>query len=164
MLIHQGTPLVDNSMQPALLASRPGQQIPEGQCRVLIVDDDEIVRAQLRRLLKRAHFDVHVASSAHEALHVLGRLNFQIVLTDLQMPDMDGLDLCRRIRRGFVNAFIYIVVLTVLGSKDDMLLSLVAGADDHVVKNSSNEEILSHMEIARHVSHSSRRHKSPAIL
>jgi DNA-binding response OmpR family regulator len=123
---------------------------PEWKCRVLIVDDDEIVRAQLRRLLKRAGFDVQVAGSADEALHVLQALHFHILLTDVQMPSMDGLELCRKVRTGFLAPHLYIMVLTVRGTQSDALFSLVAGADDHIVKGSSNEAVLERMEFARH--------------
>jgi DNA-binding response OmpR family regulator len=132
----------------------PLQSLSDWRCRILIVDDDEIVRAQLRRLLRLARFDVHVAGSAHEALHVLGALHFHIVLTDWQMPDMDGLELCRRIRTGLIKSDVYIMVLTVRGTPNDTVRCLVAGADDHLIKNSTNKEILSRMEIARRVAHS----------
>jgi DNA-binding response OmpR family regulator len=129
---------------------------PEWKCRVLIVDDDEIVRAQLRRLLKRAHFDVQVARSADEALHVLEALRFHILLTDVQMPAMDGLELCRKLRTGSLAPDLYIMVLTVRGTESDTLLSLVAGADDHIVKGSSNEAVLERMEFARNIARAHR--------
>jgi DNA-binding response OmpR family regulator len=129
---------------------------PEWKCRVLIVDDDEIVRAQLRRMLKRAHFDVQVAGSADEALHVLEALHFHILLTDVQMPAMDGLELCRKVRTGSLAPFVYIMVLTVRGTESDTLLSLVAGADDHIVKGSSNEAVLERMEFARNTARAHR--------
>jgi DNA-binding response OmpR family regulator len=121
----------------------------EWKCRVLIVDDDEILRAHLRRLLKRAHFDVQVANSADEAMHVLQALHFHILLTDVQMPSMDGLELCRKVRTGFHAPYLYIMVLTVRATESDRLLSLMAGADDHIVKGSSNEAVLERIEFAR---------------
>jgi DNA-binding response OmpR family regulator len=121
----------------------------EWNCRVLIVDDDEILRAHLRRLLKRAHFDVQVAGSADEAMHVLQALHFDMLLTDVQMPSMDGLELCRKVRTGFLAPHLYILVMTVRGAESDTLLSLVAGADDHIVKGCSDEAVLERMELAR---------------
>jgi DNA-binding response OmpR family regulator len=139
-----------NAVENGAVLPRPE---PKWICRVLIVDDDEIVRAQLRRLLKRAHFDVQVAGSADEALHVLQALHFHILLTDVQMPAMDGLALCRKVRTGVLAPNLYIMVLTVRGTESDTLFSLVAGADDHIVKGSSNEAILERMEFARNKVH-----------
>lgn len=102
-------------------------------CRVLIIEDDEILRAHLRRLLKRAHFDVQVAGSADEAMHVLQALHFHVLLTDVQLPSMDGLELCRKVRTGFLAPHLYIQVSTV----------------DHIVKGSSDESVLERMEFAR---------------
>ena len=126
---------------------------PQWQCRVLIVDDDDIVRAQLSAVLKRAHYDVQVAASGEEAVQMLDTLNCQIVLTDWQMPGMDGLALCRRVRLEHVRGYVYVMMLTVRESKQDMLLSLAAGADDYIVKGSSVEEILARMEVARRITH-----------
>ncbi len=129
------------------------QLVPQWQCRVLVVDDDEIVRAQLSALLKRAHYEVQVAASGEEALRLLDTVNCQIVLTDWQMPGMDGLELCRRVRQEHVQGYVYVMMLTVRESKSDMLLSLSAGADDYIVKGSPIEEILARMEVARRITH-----------
>jgi diguanylate cyclase (GGDEF)-like protein len=129
------------------------QLTPLWQCRVLIVDDDEIVRAQLSALLKRERYEVQVAASAEEAIQMLDTVNCQIVLTDWQMPGMDGLALCRRVRLEHVQGYVYLMMLTVRESKQDMLLSLAAGADDYIVKGSSAEEILARMEVARRITH-----------
>jgi two-component system, cell cycle response regulator len=138
----------------ALLDTTIVQQLaPQWQCRVLIVDDDDIVRAQLSTMLKQAHYDVQVAASGEEAMQLLDTVNCQIVLTDWQMPGMDGLALCRRVRLEHVQGYVYVMMLTVRESKQDMLLSLAAGADDYIVKGSSVEEILARMEVARRITH-----------
>jgi two-component system cell cycle response regulator len=129
------------------------QLAPQWQCRVLVVDDDDIVRAQLSALLRRAHYDVQVAASGEEAIRMLDTVNCQIVLTDWQMPGMDGLELCRRVRLEHVQGYVYVMMLTVRESKQDMLQSLAAGADDYIVKGSSAEEILARMEVARRITH-----------
>ena len=129
------------------------QLVPQWQCRVLVVDDDDIVRAQLSALLRRAHYEVQVAASGEEALRMLDTVNCQIVLTDWQMPGMDGLELCRKVRLEHVQGYVYVMMLTVRESKQDMLKSLAAGADDYIVKGSSVEEILARMEVARRITH-----------
>src|ERR1700728_3707141 len=129
------------------------QLVPQWQCRVLVVDDDEIVRAQLKRMLEAARYEVQVAACGEEALQILDSSQCQIVLTDWQMPGMDGLDLWRKVPLQHVEGYVYVMVLTVRGAKQDMLLSMAAGADDYIVKGSSSEEILARMEVARRITH-----------
>ena len=129
------------------------QLFPQWQCRVLVVDDDVIARSSLSVVLKSAHYDVQVAASAQEALKILDAAPCQVVVTDWQMPGMDGLALCRRVRLDHVEGYVYLMMITVRESKQDMLVSMAAGADDYIVKGSSNEEILARMEVARRITH-----------
>ena len=66
------------------------QLVPHWQCRVLVVDDNEIVRAQLMTMLEAARYDVQVAACGEQALQILDTSQCQVVLTDWQMPGMDG--------------------------------------------------------------------------
>jgi diguanylate cyclase (GGDEF)-like protein len=123
------------------------------QCRVLIVDDDDLVRARLAALLRVSNFEVEVAGSGEEALRILSSAPCQIVLTDWQMPDMDGLALCRYVRTACYQSYIYVVMLTVRDAKQDVLTGLAAGADDYVFKGTPVEEILARIEIGRRITH-----------
>jgi DNA-binding response OmpR family regulator len=127
------------------------QGTPPWQCRVLVVDDDEIVQAQLANLLKRADYDVQVAASGDEALRLLRSVHCPIVLTDWQMPGMDGLELCRRIRDESPEEYVYVMMLTARESEQDRLLSIAAGADDYVVKSLPVNEVLARMDVARRI-------------
>jgi two-component system, cell cycle response regulator len=122
-------------------------------CRVLVVDDDELVRARLRAHLEKAQFHVEVAASGKEALQVLGDSPCQIVVSDWQMPDMDGLDLCRYVRHRHNERYVYVILLSVRGSKQDVLLGLAAGADDYVVKGAPTEELMARIAIGRRITH-----------
>jgi len=153
MLPEAGVRAADDDSEALSDTAVMQQLVPQWQCAVLIVDDDEIVRAQLAAILKSAHYDVKVAASAEEALRILGTSQCQIVLTDWQMPGMDGISLCRKVRREHVKGYVYLMMLTVRASKQDMLTCLAAGADDYIVKGSSNEEILARMEVARRITH-----------
>jgi two-component system cell cycle response regulator len=126
---------------------------PQWQCRVLVVDDDEIVRAQLMTMLRAARYDVQGAACGEEALQILDTCQCQVVLTDWQMPGMDGLALCRKVRLEHVEGYVYVMMLTVRQGKQDVLLGMEAGADDYIVKGSSSEEILARMEVARRITH-----------
>jgi diguanylate cyclase (GGDEF)-like protein len=69
------------------------------------------------------------------------------------MPDMDGLSLCRIVRAEHIESYVYVVMLTVRDSKQDVLTGLAAGADDYVVKSAPVEEILARLEVARRITH-----------
>src|SRR5882757_7445004 len=118
----QNTPTRDPDDSAITLLSDPAQR-----CRVLLVDDDETVRMQLAALLQMAGYDVYTAESGEEALRVLDKTPCQIVLTDWQMPDMDGLALCRNLRLRDNTGYIYVLMLTVRSSRRDVLAGLSAG-------------------------------------
>jgi diguanylate cyclase (GGDEF)-like protein len=126
---------------------------PARRCCVLLVEDDELVRAQFAALLQIAGYDVHTAASGDEALRVLDETPCQIVLTDWQMPDMDGLALCRNIRLRDSTGYIYVLMLTIRGSRRDILAGLSAGADDYVIKGAATEEILARLQVGRRITH-----------
>lgn len=125
-------------------------------CRVLIVDDDDFIRARLAALLKVSHYDIEVAASGEEALRIMSATHFHIVLTDWQMTDMDGLALCRCVRVSQDEGYVYIMMLTVRGSTEDMLAGLAAGADDYIIKGASINEILARLEVGRRIVYAER--------
>jgi two-component system cell cycle response regulator len=122
-------------------------------CRVLVVDDDDLVRARLTALLRMAGYEVEAAASGEDALRIMSANHCQILLTDWQMPDMDGLSLCRQIRAGCVDSYVYVLMLSVRDSKQDLLIGLAAGADEYLTKSAPIEEILARMEVARRITH-----------
>jgi two-component system, cell cycle response regulator len=122
-------------------------------CRVLVVDDDDLVRARLAALLRSAEFEVEMAANGEDALRIMAARHCQIVLTDWQMPDMDGLSLCRIVRSDHSESYVYVVMLTVRDSKEDLLQGLGAGADDYVSKSAPVEEIMARLEVARRITH-----------
>jgi two-component system cell cycle response regulator len=125
------------------------QAIPA--CRVLVVDDDDLMRARLTALLRMAEYEVETAASGEEALRILSAEHCHILLTDWQMPDMDGLSLCRRVRANAADSYVYTLILSVRNSKQDLLAGLAAGADDYIAKSAPLEEILARLEVARRI-------------
>jgi two-component system cell cycle response regulator len=118
---------------------------------VLIVDDDELVLARLQELVAAAGYGVRTAASANEALTSLAESAASIVVTDLSMPGMDGLELCRRIRGHAWSGYVYIVLLTVRDKEKDILAGLDAGADDYVSKRTSAAQFTARLRIAKRV-------------
>src|SRR5271155_746271 len=95
-------------------------------CRVLIVDDDDMARARLAALLRASQFEVEVAESGEQALRMMNVQPCQILLTDWQMPDMDGLTLCRIVRAAQNESYVYVLILTVRDGHEDLLTGLAA--------------------------------------
>jgi two-component system cell cycle response regulator len=156
---HKVHPLEDSSadLYDTILTQRRETSHP---CRVLVVDDDDLVRARLIALLRSAEFEVESAADGKEALRLMEERHFQVLCTDWQMPDMDGLSLCRIVRSENADSYVYVLMLTVRDSKEDVLKGLSAGADDYIAKSAPVEEILARMEVARritHIEHSLRR-------
>jgi len=124
---------------------------PAPDCHVLLVDDDVLVRAKLTALLTRAGYTVHLAGSGREALQALTTSPCQIVLTDWQMPDMDGLSLCRALRQRDSEGYVYVLLLTVRDSSEDIVRGLAAGADDYIVKGARAEELIARLEVGKRI-------------
>jgi two-component system cell cycle response regulator len=122
-------------------------------CRVLVVDDDPLVRARLCLLLNDARYQVEVAATAEQALEIVDTAPCHVVLTDWEMPGMDGLALCRQLRLQSGEGYVYILMLTIRNAAPDLLTGLAAGADDYIVKGATAEEILARLEIGRRISH-----------
>lgn len=115
---------------------------------VLLVDDDELVLAHLSELVRAAGFEVHTASDGAQALAFLSRQFSPIVITDLNMPAMDGLALCRAIRQQAWQGYVYLLLLTVHDAEEDILAGLAAGADDYLSKRASPAQLLARLNTA----------------
>jgi diguanylate cyclase (GGDEF)-like protein len=120
-------------------------------CHALVVDDDESTRGPLMSLLRLAGYNVHSASSGEEALIMLSAMPCDIVVTNYQMPGMDGLRLCRALRLRDSEHYTYVLMMLARGDKRDILVGLGAGADDCVSKDASLEEVLARVEVGRRI-------------
>jgi DNA-binding response OmpR family regulator len=109
------------------------------ESRVLVVDDDGNVRDVLRRYLEHAGYRVDLAADGEQALELAGRGLPDLVVLDLMLPGIDGLEVCRRLRsRGPVP----VVMLTARGEEEDRIAGLRLGADDYVAKPFSPRELV----------------------
>lgn len=126
---------------------------------VLVVEDDPTTREVLRRYLSRAGLEVVEADNGRDGLAAFSRTPPDLVILDLMLPGIDGLDVCERIRR--VSA-VPIMVLTALGSESDRVVGLEQGADDYVVKPFSPREVT--LRVQRLLQRSAPRHDEVAPL
>jgi DNA-binding response OmpR family regulator len=108
--------------------------------RVLVVDDDPTVSDVVRRYLERAGFAVALAAHGPDALDVFERDHSDLVVLDLMLPGIDGLEVCRRLRTRAPD--VPIVMLTALGEEADRVLGLELGADDYMTKPFSPRELV----------------------
>jgi diguanylate cyclase (GGDEF)-like protein len=103
--------------------------------RVLIAEDDSISRRMLEAFLVKWGFEVMVAKEGEEAWGILqGNDAPRLAVLDWMMPGRDGIDICRSVRQRKGRAYIYILLLTARGHKEDIVEGLEAGADDYVTK------------------------------
>jgi two-component system, OmpR family, response regulator VicR len=107
--------------------------------RILLADDDEILAAVLERELRKEGFEVIVAHDGETALALARTQNPDLVLLDVTMPRMQGLDVCREIRR---ESAVPILMLTGRGAEVDRIQGLDVGADDYMVKPFSFRELV----------------------
>jgi chemotaxis protein histidine kinase CheA len=118
----------------ALPAARP--QVVVRRVRVLLVDDSLVTREMERRLLEDAGFEVTAAGDAEEALSLLGEESFDCVVTDIEMPRMDGFELAAHLRAMEHFAHLPIIVVSTRDRPEDRLRGLKVGADAYLTKQS----------------------------
>jgi PleD family two-component response regulator len=121
------------------------------RCRVLVVDDDEVVRASLTTLLRTREFEVESAASGAVALRIMAAAPCQILLIDWHMPNMDGLSLCQSVRDSRSEGYVYVLLHTVRDGEEALLAGLAAGADDYVVRGAPVAELLARLEVGRRI-------------
>lgn len=107
--------------------------------RILVIDDETQITRVLRAALSAQRYDVRTANDPEEALRVFEDWNPDLIVTDLMMPDMSGVDICRAIRRKSQTP---ILVLSVRDQERSKVEALDAGADDYVTKPFSIQELL----------------------
>ena len=101
---------------------------------ILVVDDSAANARLLRVLLEREGYEVQTAEHAEDALRVLSKFKPRLILMDIQLPGMDGLELTRRLRNDVTTKDIVILALTASAARDDEEKALAAGCDGSVAK------------------------------
>ncbi len=116
-----------------------------GSVRLLLVEDEPTQRMILCQRLTRAGYLVETADNGDEALERILRSDIQILITDWEMPGIDGVTLCRRAREASLAGYLYILLLTHHGSTADIVAGLEAGADDYLRKPADEAELLARL-------------------
>ncbi|MCX6410316.1 MAG: response regulator transcription factor [Thermoleophilia bacterium] len=111
--------------------------------RVLVVDDEKSIRTIVEYALKDGGFEVVSASRGDDALDIMEREAIDLVVLDLMLPGIDGMEVCRRIR---AHRNVPIIMLSARGDEVDKVLGLEMGADDYVTKPFSPRELVSRVK------------------
>ena len=119
--------------------------------KILIAEDQAPSALFLRRALEKLGYEVSTARDGEDAWRQAGASTFPVVISDWVMPEMDGLDLCRRIRARTGGPYTYVILLTSKDRRRDRLEGLRAGADDFLTKPTDPEELAVRLEIARRI-------------
>ena len=109
--------------------------------RILIADDSLMMRRLLRMCLQSWQYEVVEAEDGAQAWEFFQQGDFPLVLTDWMMPEMDGLELIRRIRSCDSRGYVYIILLTAKSEKEDLVVAMDAGADDFLAKPFDQDEL-----------------------
>lgn len=110
--------------------------------RVLVVDDEPNIVLSLEFLMKKAGFEVEVARNGQEALEAIARRPPDVLLLDVMMPEMDGFEVCERLRADPRGRATKVVMLTARGRDSERQRGLALGADAYVTKPFSTRELV----------------------
>jgi two-component system response regulator MprA len=128
---------------------------------VLFVDDDRALRDAVSRALRMEGYEVRVAAEGNEALHLLANGPVDLVVLDVSMPGMNGLEVCRRIRSAGEHTAV--LMLTARDGIPDRIAGLDAGADDYLIKPFALSEFLARVRAGMRRQHSTSEVASPSL-
>ncbi|HSU87487.1 MAG TPA: response regulator [Terriglobia bacterium] len=119
--------------------------------KILVAEDDRDSRELLTWILQKLGYQVVAAENGKEAWEVFRRGRFRLVISDVLMPELDGLELCRRIRNHQQSKYTYVMIMTALIGKKDYLEGMEAGADDFVTKPFDPDELKARLRVAERI-------------
>lgn len=114
--------------------------------KILVVDDDKTTRKMVSLILKSKGYEVVTAENGMEALQKLGLEKINLILTDMNMPYMDGIEFTKQVRANPEFAHIPIVMLTTEADEEEKNRAYQAGVDDYIVKPATAEQIIESMK------------------
>ncbi|MDA8414750.1 MAG: diguanylate cyclase [Desulfobacteraceae bacterium] len=119
--------------------------------KILVVEDDFFSQTILKDALERLGYSVVLSDNGREALELCQREQFNIIITDWVMPEMDGPEFCRALRALPTENYVFIILLTSLDNKSDLITGLEAGADEYLVKPVHDIELAARLKAARRI-------------
>jgi len=129
--------------------------------RILVVDDEPAVSDLLAYNLQKAHYEVIVAADGREALRLSRERSPDLILLDLMIPEVDGLDVCRELRK---TSDVPIIMITARGEEIDRVVGLELGADDYVTKPFSVRELMARIKAVIRRTESNDKNRTPITM
>lgn len=114
--------------------------------KILVADDESSVRKMITKALEGRDFSVNAASDGDRALQMAGKDDYALILLDVRMPGMDGMEVLRRLRHSQATRLVPVILVTGMGSTDEKIEGLAQGADDYVVKPFSMNELMARVD------------------
>jgi DNA-binding response OmpR family regulator len=118
---------------------------------VLVADDSAVYRKLVEHALPSALFAVLLAKNGLEAIELFHQHRPEMVITDWVMPDISGIEICRRIRESSEGPYTYIIILTSVTQTENVVRGLAAGADDYLTKPFHAEELLARAQVGHRI-------------
>ncbi len=119
--------------------------------KVLVIDDEAIARRTIENTLKEGGYEVMTAADGRQGLDLLIESECQLVVTDWEMPGMNGLDFCKAVRKGDFPHYVYVIMVTARDRPADAISGLTVGADDYVTKPFNPGELLMRVNTGRRI-------------
>jgi two-component system cell cycle response regulator len=118
---------------------------------ILLAEDDPVTRMLMTRFLKKAGYEVDAVTNGSEALDKMTRRYYPMLVTDWEMPQMDGVALCKAVRNMQLDGYVYALLLTARDSKEHIIAGLEAGADDYLIKPVHEPELIARLNAGRRI-------------
>lgn len=119
--------------------------------KVLVADDNRVSRLLLERILRNLGYDPVLTEDGRSAFATIVREEIPLLVTDWNMPEMDGLELCRRLRAPSRRVYTYVILLTMMSGKSNYLEGLAAGADDFMTKPVDADELAARLKVGERI-------------
>jgi diguanylate cyclase (GGDEF)-like protein len=123
----------------------------EASPAILLAEDDPVTRMLMTRFLKNAGYEVDAVADGSEALDRMTRRYYPMLVTDWEMPQMDGIALCKAVRNMQLDGYVYALLLTARDAKEHIIAGLEAGADDYIVKPVHEPELIARLNAGRRI-------------
>jgi two-component system cell cycle response regulator len=123
----------------------------ETSTAILLAEDDPVTRMLMTRFLKNAGYEVDAVANGSEALDKMTKRYYPMLITDWEMPEMDGIALCKAMRNMQLDGYVYALLLTSRDAKEHIIAGLEAGADDYLVKPVHEPELIARLNAGRRI-------------
>ncbi len=117
----------------------------------MLAEDDPVTRMLMTRFLKNAGYEVDAVADGAAALDKMTKRYYPILITDWEMPEMDGVALCQAVRAMQLDGYVYALLLTAREAKEHIITGLEAGADDYLVKPVHEPELIARLNAGRRI-------------